>query len=152
MKLSTNFVKDYVDIPVDYKTLAEAMTSVGNEYDSATKLIDVEGLVVGEVLECVDHPNSDHLHICKVDIGTEVLNIVCGAPNVRKGLKVIVAPVGTVLPEFTIKKSKIRGEESFGMLCAIEELGLPLDRIVHAEVWATDTIHADFPEMVKKKS
>ena len=124
MKLSTNFVKDYVDIPVDYKTLAEAMTNVGNEYDSATKLIDVEGLVVGEVLECVDHPNSDHLHICKVDIGTEVLNIVCGAPNVRKGLKVIVAPVGTKLPEFTIKKSKIRGEESCGMLCAIEELGL----------------------------
>ena len=91
MKLSTNFVKDYVDIDVDVKQLAQDMTGVGNEYDTAQKLINATGLIVGEVLECEMHPDSDHLHICKVNIGNEVLNIVCGAPNVRKGLKVIVA-------------------------------------------------------------
>ncbi len=124
MKLSTNFVKDYVDIDVDVKTLAEDMTRVGNEYDSAEKLINATKLVVGEVIECEMHPDSDHLHVCKVDIGSEILNIVCGAPNVRKGLKVIVAQVGAELPEIKIKKGNIRGVESEGMLCAISELGL----------------------------
>lgn len=124
MKLSTNFVKDYVDIDVDVKTLAEDMTRVGNEYDSAGKLINATKLIVGEVKECTMHPDSDHLHVCKVDIGNQILNIVCGAPNVRKGLKVIVAQVGAELPEIKIKKGNIRGVESEGMLCSIAELGL----------------------------
>jgi phenylalanyl-tRNA synthetase beta chain len=125
MKLSTNFVKDYVDIDVDVKTLAEDMTGVGNEYDSAEKLINATNLIIGEVKECEMHPDSDHLHICKVDIGKEVLNIVCGAPNVRKGLKVIVAQAGAELPGgITIKKGMIRGQESNGMLCSMQELGL----------------------------
>ena len=68
MKLSTNFVKDYVDIDVDIKTLAEDMTKVGNEYDSAEKLINATNLVIGEVKECRMHPNSDHLHVCTVDV------------------------------------------------------------------------------------
>ncbi len=125
MKLSTNFVKDYVDIDVDLKTLAEDMTGVGNEYDSAQKLINATNLVVGEVIECEMHPDSDHLHVCKVNVGNEILQIVCGAPNVRKGLKVIVALVGAELPgNFKIKAGKIRGVESNGMLCSIAELGL----------------------------
>ena len=124
MKLSTNFLKDYVDIDVDVKQLAEDMTRVGNEYDYAGKLINATKLVIGEIIECVDHPDSDHLHLCKVDIGKEVLNIVCGAPNARKGLKVIVALDGAELPEKTIKKGMIRGQESNGMLCSIAELGL----------------------------
>ena len=125
MKLSTNFVKDYVDIDVDVKKLAEDMTSVGNEYDSAEPLINATKLVVGEVVECEMHPDSDHLHVCKVNVGEEVLQIVCGAPNVRKGLKVIVALDGAVLPgDFKIKKGSIRGVESNGMLCSIAELGL----------------------------
>lgn len=125
MKLSTNFVKDYVNIDVDVKKLAEDMTSVGNEYDSAQKLINATGLVIGEVKECRMHQNSDHLHVCKVDIGDEILDIVCGAPNVRKGLKVIVAKVGAELPgDFKIKKGNIRGEESNGMLCSMQELGI----------------------------
>ena len=125
MKLSTNFVKDYVDIDVDVKTLAEDMTRVGNEYDSAGKLIDATNLVIGEVKSCINHPDSDHLHLCKVDVGTEILNIVCGAPNVREGLKVIVALPGANLPgNVTIKKGMIRGEESNGMLCSIAELGI----------------------------
>ena len=125
MKLSKNFVKDYVDIDVDIKTLAEDMTRVGNEYDSAEKLINATNLIIGEVVECKMHPDSDHLHVCKVNIGKEVLDIVCGAPNVRKGLKVIVAEVGAELPgDFKIKKGNIRGQESNGMLCSIAELGL----------------------------
>ena len=124
MKLSTNFVKDYVDIDVDVKTLAEDMTRVGNEYDSAEKLINATKLVIGEIIECEDHPDSDHLHCCKVNIGKEVLNIVCGAPNAKKGLKVIVALDGAELPDKTIKRGMIRGQESNGMLCSIAELGL----------------------------
>ena len=125
MKLSTKFLKDYVDIDVDVKTLAEDMTRVGNEYDSALPLINATNLVVGEVIECEMHPDSDHLHVCKVNVGNEILQIVCGAPNVRKGLKVIVALEGAVLPgDFKIKKGSIRGVESNGMLCSIAELGL----------------------------
>ena len=124
MKLSTNFVKDYVDIDVDVKTLAEDMTNVGNEYDEAGKLLNATKLVIGEVLECEEHPDSDHLHVCKVNVGNEVLNIVCGAPNVRKGLKVIVALDGAELPGGTIKRGVIRGQESNGMLCSMLELGL----------------------------
>lgn len=125
MKLSTNFVKDYIDIDVDVKTLAEDMTRVGNEYDSAENLINATNLVVGEVIECEMHPDSDHLHVCKVNVGKEVLQIVCGAPNVRKGLKVIVALDGAVLPGgFKIKKAMKRGVESNGMLCSLLELGI----------------------------
>jgi len=113
-----------VDIDVDLKTLAEDMTRVGNEYDSAEKLVPSTKLVIGKVLECKDHPDSDHLHVCKVNIGTEILQIVCGAPNVREGLKVIVALDGAELPDGKIKKGKIRGEISNGMICSIAELGL----------------------------
>lgn len=124
MKLSRNFVSEYIDIPVDTKTLASDMTSIGNEFDSCGPLLPVSKLVVGEIIDCFDHPNSDHLHICKVDVGTEVLQIICGAPNVRVGLKVIVALNGASLPGGIIKKGIIRGEESNGMLCSIAELGL----------------------------
>ena len=124
MKLSTNFVKDYVDIDVDVHQLAEDMTRIGNEYDSAGKLINATKLVIGKIIECKDHPDSDHLHLCKVDIGTEILDIVCGAPNARKGIKVIVALDGAELPEKTIKRGMIRGQESNGMMCSIAELGM----------------------------
>ena len=126
MKLSRKFLSDYVDIPesITINELAEEMTHVGNEYDSAEKLVSATNLVIGEILECVDHPDSDHLHLCKVDIGTEVLDIVCGAPNARAGIKVIVAQVGAKLPGGEIKAGKIRGYESNGMLCSKAELGL----------------------------
>ena len=124
MKLSTNFVKDYIDIDIDAKTLAEDMTRVGNEYDSVEKLINATKLTIGKVVECKEHPDSDHLHVCKVDIGTEILDIVCGAPNVREGIKVIVAQVGAELPDITIKSGVIRGATSNGMLCSMSELGL----------------------------
>ncbi|HOZ54794.1 MAG TPA: phenylalanine--tRNA ligase subunit beta [Clostridia bacterium] len=125
MKLSTNFVKDYVDIDVDVKTLAENMTRIGNEYDSAEKLITATNLIIGQIIKCELHPDSDHLHICKVDVKNEVIDIVCGAPNARKGIKVIVALPGANLPGgVTIKKGTIRGIESNGMMCSLAELGI----------------------------
>ena len=133
MKLSTNFVKDYIDIDVDLKTLAEDMTRVGNEYDSAEKLINATKLVIGKIVECKDHPDSDHLHLCKVDIGSEVLDIVCGAPNARVGIKVIVAQDGAELPGGTIKKGQIRGQQSNGMMCSIAELGLESKFLTQAD-------------------
>ena len=129
MILSTNFLKDYLDIDFDTEEkiheLAENMTKVGNEYDSEGKFISATNLVIGKVLECEMHPDSDHLHVCKVDTGSEVRQIVCGAPNVRKGLKVVVALPGAKLPGgITITSSMKRGVESDGMLCSMAELGL----------------------------
>ena len=123
--ISLNWVKDYVDIESeDLKELAVKITKAGINVEKViTNHID--HLVIGEVLECVDHPNSDHLHICKVNVGNEVTQIVCGAANVRAGIKVIVALPGAILPgNFEIKKGNIRGEESNGMICALFELGL----------------------------
>lgn len=145
MKLSTNFVKDYVDIDVDVKTLAEDMTKAGNEYDSAGKLLEATKLVVGEVKTCEMHPDSDHLHICTVDIGNEILNIVCGAPNVRAGLKVIVALDGAELPGGTIKRGMIRGQESNGMLCSMAELGLEHKFLEETDKTGIHELPADAP-------
>ena len=135
MKLSKNFVNDYIDVKdIDIETLAEDMTRVGNEYDSAEKLINATNLIIGEVVECKEHPDSDHLHVCKVNVGNEVLDIVCGAPNVRKGLKVIVALPGAELPgRIKIKKGMIRGQESNGMLCSLAELGLESKFLTEAD-------------------
>ena len=127
MKLSLNFVKDYIELDdnIEVQDLAEKMTKAGSEYDSAEKLVNATKLIIGEIKECEMHPDSDHLHLCKVDIGNEILDIVCGAPNARKGIKVIVAQVGAELPEdFKIKKGMIRGQESNGMLCALYEIGI----------------------------
>ena len=123
--ISLNWVKDYIDLTgMDLKELAVKVTKAGiNVEKVVTNKID--NLTIGEVLECVDHPDSDHLHVCQVNIGDKVTQIVCGAPNVRKGLKVIVALPGAELPgDFVIKASKIRGVESNGMICALYELGL----------------------------
>ncbi len=125
MKISTNWLNDYIAIEnVDLKELADKITKVGVAVETISEGIDFSHLIVGEVIECELHPNSDHLHVCTVNIGTEVLQIVCGAPNVKKGIKVIVALVGAILPgNFEIKKSTIRGVDSNGMLCALSELG-----------------------------
>ncbi len=126
MILSRKFIKDYIDIDdkLSISDIAEDMTRVGNEYDYAGPLINCTNLVVGKIIKCVDHPDSDHLHLCNVDVGNEVLQIVCGAPNAREGIYVIVALVGAKLPNGEIKKGKIRGVESSGMMCSKAELGL----------------------------
>lgn len=126
MKLSRKFVSDYIDIPKDESIcdIAQKMTGIGNEYDYAGKLIPCSNLVIGKIVECEMHPESNKLHICKVDIGSDVIQIVCGAPNARSGIKVIVALDGAVLPDKTIRKTILAGYESNGMLCSLGELGL----------------------------
>ena len=124
--ISLNWCKDYIDLDgVNPHELAVDITKFGVNVE---KVIDynIKNLTVGKVIDCIPHPNSDHLHICQVDVGEEdTIQIVCGAPNVRKDLKVIVALPGAVLPgDFEIKKGKIRDVESNGMLCALFELGL----------------------------
>ena len=134
MNISYNWLKEYVDFNLQPQEVAEALTSIGLEVGGVEEVESVrgglKGLVVGHVLTCEAHPNSDHMHICTVDLGTgEPVQIVCGAPNVAAGQKVIVATLGTVLygPEgesFTIKRSKLRGVESLGMICAEDEIGI----------------------------
>lgn len=150
MILSTNFLKDYLDVNIndkkDVHELAEKMTKVGNEYDSCGMLINTDKLIIGEVMECVEHPDSDHLHVCQVNVGNgQVLQIVCGAPNVRKGLKVIVATNGTHLPGGEIKKSVIRGQESNGMLCSIAELGVDSKFLKEEDKAGIHELPADAP-------
>ena len=126
--ISLKWINDYVDLKdVDLNKLALKITKAGINVEKVTTT-NIDNLVIGKVIKCVPHPDSDHLKICQVDIKSEVLQIVCGAPNVKEGLKVIVAKVGAKLPdgdnEFIIKKSKIRNQESNGMICALFELGL----------------------------
>ena len=136
MNISYNWLKRYIDLRDDAETVAKILTSIGLEVGTVETVETIrgglKGLVVGEVLSCEPHPNSDHLHITKVNIGEgEPLPIVCGAPNVAAGQKVIVATIGTVLYDgdqsFTIKKGKLRGEDSFGMICAEDEIGVGTD-------------------------
>jgi phenylalanyl-tRNA synthetase beta chain len=136
MNISYNWLKEYVNFDLTPDEVAEALTSIGLETGGVEEVQTVkgglEGIVIGEVLTCVDHPNSDHLHITTVNLGNgEPTQIVCGAPNVAAGQKVVVATVGTKLysgdESFTIKKSKIRGVESIGMICAEDEIGIGTD-------------------------
>ena len=133
MKLSYSWLKEYLECELTPAQVAEAMTSIGIEVDSLEEQEEIPGglagVVVAKVVECTEHPDSDHLHVTKVDAGTgELLQVVCGAPNVAAGQKVLFATIGTVLPgDFKIKKSKIRGVESLGMICAQDELGIGTD-------------------------
>ena len=147
MKLSINFLKDYVDLDEDIsvRQLADDMTNAGNEYDEEGKLINATKLIIGEIVECEMHPDSDHLHLCKVNIGKETLNIVCGAPNARKGIKVIVAQDGAELPGGTIKRGMIRGQESNGMICSIAELGLESKFLKEEDKAGIHELPADAP-------
>ena len=134
MNISYNWLKEYVSFDLAPEKVAEILTFIGLEVEDIEVVEDIPGglagVVVAEVLECEDHPDSDHLHITKLSVGTpDFLQVVCGAPNVAKGQKVLLATVGTKLPtpsgeDFKIKKSKIRGVESLGMICAEDELGI----------------------------
>ena len=136
MKVSYNWLKSYIDIDLTPTQLAELLTSIGLEVAGTEEVESIrgglKGLVTGKVITCVPHPNSDHLSITTVDTGSgELLPIVCGAPNVAAGQKVVVATAGTTLydgeQEFTIKKAKIRGEVSEGMICSETEIGVGVD-------------------------
>lgn len=133
MNISYKWLKEYVDFDMTAQEVADALTSEGLEVDGVEEVQAIkgglEGLVVGHVISCEPHPNSDHMHICQVDLGGEApQQIVCGAPNVAAGQKVIVATIGTKLYDgdqcFTIKRSKLRGVESLGMICAEDEIGV----------------------------
>ncbi|MBN2696105.1 MAG: phenylalanine--tRNA ligase subunit beta [Bacilli bacterium] len=125
MKISLNWLKEYVDINLEYKELADLFNLHSQEIAGLERLVDGSNLVVGYVEECHKHPDADKLSVCKVNVGAEVLQIICGAANVAKGQKVIVALDKAVLPGgFRIRKTKIRGVESNGMICSFEELGI----------------------------
>ncbi len=133
MNISYNWLKQYIDFDLTPDELAAALTSIGLETGSVEKIESIKGglrgIVIGRVLTCVDHPDSDHLHVTTVDLGDgKATQIVCGAPNVAAGQTVVVATIGTTLydgdKEFVIKKSKMRGVESLGMICAEDEIGI----------------------------
>ena len=144
MKLSYKWIADLVDLQgIDAYELADKLTTAGFEVEGIERVATGTNLIVGEVVECEMHPDSDHLHVCKVNIGSEVLDIVCGAPNCRKGLKVIVAQVGAELPEITIKAGKIRGAVSNGMLCSLRELGVNEKTLREDQVKGIEELPAD---------
>ena len=133
MNVSYKWLKEYVDFDLSAEELSAALTSIGLEVGGVEEVQSIrgglKGLVVGHVLSCEPHPNSDHMHVCSVDLGNgEPVQIVCGAANVAAGQKVIVATLGAKLydedKEFVIKKSKLRGLDSFGMICAEDEIGV----------------------------
>ena len=156
MNISYNWLKEYVDFNLTPDEVAAALTSIGLETGSVEEVQTIkgglEGLVIGEVLTCEVHPNSDHMHITTVNLGQgEPVQIVCGAPNVAAGQKVVVATLGTKLYDgdecFTIKKSKLRGVESNGMICAEDEIGLGTDHagiIVLPETAVPGTLAKDY--------
>jgi len=156
MNISYNWLKEYVDFNLTPDEVAAALTSIGLETGSVEEVQTIkgglEGLVIGEVLTCEVHPNSDHMHITTVNLGQgEPVQIVCGAPNVAAGQKVVVATLGTKLYDgdecFTIKKSKLRGVESNGMICAEDEIGIGTDHagiIVLPESAVPGTLAKDY--------
>ena len=130
MKVSMNWLKTYADIPVSPAEYESRMIMTGTGVEGIEDMgADIQNVVVGRVLSCAAHENSDHLHVCSVDVGeSELLQIVCGAPNVKEGLLVPVAKVGAKLPGgIEIKKGKLRGVESYGMLCSSTELHVPIE-------------------------
>jgi len=130
MKFSESWLREWVSPTLETNALCEQLSMAGLEVDSIESVAgDFSGVVVGEVVECGQHPNADKLRVTKINVGEDdLLDIVCGAPNCRQGIKVAVAKVGAVLPgNFKIKKAKLRGEPSFGMLCSVSELGMGED-------------------------
>lgn len=140
MKVSLKWLSDYVEVPQDIKEFCDRLDLTGTGVEGVERTGDVfDGVVVGHVLTCVDHPDSDHMHVTTVDVGAEEpVQIVCGAPNIAAGIKVPVATIGAVLPgDFKIKKSKLRGVASCGMCCSQRELGMGNE---HDGIWCFPTM------------
>ena len=149
MRVTYKWLSKYIDLSgISAQQLADVMTKGGFEVESMEQQAYGTKLVVGQVLSCVNHPSSDHLHLCEVDVKTEILKIVCGAPNVRTNQKVIVALNGCQLPNGEIKPSVIRGEQSNGMLCSLSELGvdkknLTDEQLAGIEILGDDAVVGD---------
>jgi len=129
MKISENWLRERVAINADHAALVEKLNMIGHEVESVDRIgANLTGVVVAQIVECAKHPEADRLQVCKVDAGTgAMLQIVCGAPNARPGLKAPLATIGTTIGEITIKAAKLRGVESSGMLCSAKELGIDAD-------------------------
>jgi len=146
MRLSYNWLKQYVDLSgISPEELSNRMTLAGFEVEGIEPMASGTNLVIGKVLTCVAHPNSDHLHVTTVDIGSEVIQVVCGAPNVAAGQKVIVALPGAKLPGGEIKKGVVRGEESNGMICALFELGVDKHSLTEEQLSGIEVLPEDAP-------
>ncbi|MCR5229962.1 MAG: phenylalanine--tRNA ligase subunit beta [Solobacterium sp.] len=149
MRLSYKWLSEYVDLSgITPEELADRMTTAGLEVEGIEPLAQGTNLVIGEVMECWDHPDSDHLHVTKTRIGDgedDVLQIVCGAPNCRKGLKVIVAKIGAKLPGGTIADKPVRGQVSHGMLCSLNELGVDKKYLLESQIAGIEELPADAP-------
>ena len=152
MKFSELWLREWVNPAISSEELSEQITMAGLEVDGVEPVAgEFNGVFVGEVVECGQHPNADKLRVTKVNVGGErLLDIVCGAPNCRKGLKVAVATIGAVLPgDFKIKAAKLRGEPSEGMLCSFSELGISEDHDGIIELPADAPIGTDIREYLK---
>ena len=146
MLLSRKWLSQYMDVSdLTIEEIANKITSAGFEVEAIEKMSQGTNLVIGKVLTCQDHPDSDHLHCTTVDVGDEVLKIVCGAPNVAAGQKVIVAKVGAVLPDGEIKAGVIRGQESNGMICALFELGVDKHLLTEEQLSGIEVLPEDAP-------
>ncbi|MBR2824798.1 MAG: phenylalanine--tRNA ligase subunit beta [Solobacterium sp.] len=146
MKLSYKWLNEYIDLSdITPYELADKMTTAGLEVEGVEPMAQGTNLVIGEVLECVDHPDSDHLHVTQTRVGDEVLQIVCGAPNCRKGLKVIVALNGAELPGGKITTKPVRGQESNGMLCSLMELGVDKHWLSEVQLSGIEELPEDAP-------
>lgn len=146
MRISRKWLSQYMDISdLSIQTLADKITSAGLEVEGIEYLSQGTNLVIGYVEECIDHPDSDHLHCTKVNVGDEVLDIVCGAPNVAVGQKVIVAKVGAKLPDGEIKAGSIRGQVSNGMICSLLELGVDAHLLSDEQKEGIEVLDADAP-------
>lgn len=146
MKVSYKWLSELVDLSgIDAYQAADALTNTGLEVEEVQALASATNLVIGQVIACEEHPDSDHLHVTKVDVGTEILDVVCGAKNCRKGLKVIVAKVGAKLPEIEIKAAKVRGVASNGMLCSLMELGVAKKHLSEKSLAGIEELAQDAP-------
>ena len=150
MKFSENWLRQWVNPSITAQELMDQVTMAGLEVDGSEKAAeDFSGVIVGEIVECDQHPNADKLRVCQVSNGSENVQVICGAPNARLGLKVAFAEVGAVLPgDFKIKKAKLRQEESFGMLCSEKELGLSDAHDGIMELAADAPVGADLREFL----
>src|SRR5215471_13808011 len=128
MKISENWLRQLVPINADHDALVEKLNMIGHEVESVERVgAGLAGVVVARIVECAKHPQADKLQVCRVDAGGEPLQIVCGAPNARPGLKAPLATIGAKVGELTIKAAQLRGVESSGMLCSAKELGIDAD-------------------------
>ena len=148
MLVSLKALKQYVSLDgLNEEEIAKGLTFAGVEVEDIERMASGTNLVIGHILECENHPDSDHLHVLKVDLGPKygVEQIVCGAPNARKGLKVIVARVGAKLPQIEIKKGVIRGVESNGMCCSLLELGVDSKYLNEYQTKGIEELPVDAP-------